>query len=53
MIIAEKEIRDYLTASKIGHLVITPYVGCPYACRYCYTSFMKRFTNEQCQRCEL
>lgn len=45
MNIAEKEVRDYLTASKIGRFAINPYVGCPHACKYCYASFMKRFTN--------
>lgn len=45
MIVAEKEVNDYLTQSKIGQFAINPYVGCPHACRYCYASFMKRFTG--------
>lgn len=45
MNVAKKEVRDYLTASKIGRFAINPYVGCPHACKYCYASFMKRFTN--------
>lgn len=45
MVIAEKQTKDLLTASKIGRYAINPYVGCPHACKYCYASFMKRFTN--------
>ena len=45
MIIKEKEVKDYLTKSKIGEYAINPYIGCPHKCRYCYASFMKRFTN--------
>lgn len=45
MIVKEKEVKDYLTKSKIGEYAINPYVGCPHQCRYCYASFMKRFTN--------
>lgn len=45
MIVQEKQVKNYLTTSKIGSFAINPYVGCPHACKYCYASFMKRFTN--------
>lgn len=45
MVIAEKQTKDLLTASKIGRYAINPYIGCPHAYKYCYASFMKRFTN--------
>ncbi len=49
MEIIEKRIvtKDYLTKSNLpdSDYVINPYVGCPHACKYCYASFMKRFTG--------
>lgn len=45
MEVKEIQTKDYLTSSKIGRYAINPYVGCPHACKYCYASFMKRFTN--------
>lgn len=49
MKIVEKKVqaKSYLTKSKLpaSDYVINPYVGCPHACKYCYASFMKRFTG--------
>lgn len=49
MDIVEKKIvaKDYLTKSNLpaSDYVINSYVGCPHGCKYCYASFMKRFTR--------
>lgn len=49
--IIEKEIqvKNYITKSNLpaSDYVINPYVGCPHSCKYCYASFMKRFTGHQ------
>lgn len=49
MTVIEKKIKtkDYVTKSNLpaSDYVINPYVGCPHACKYCYASFMKRFTG--------
>ena len=51
MEIIEKHIQvnDYLTKSNLpaSDYVINPYVGCPHGCKYCYASFMKRFTGHK------
>lgn len=45
--IQEIDTRSILTKSNlpIAGYSVNPYVGCPHSCKYCYATFMKRFTN--------
>ena len=47
MIIKEIETKSVMTKSNlpVSDYSVNPYVGCAHACKYCYASFMKRFTN--------
>jgi len=40
-------VKSVLTKSNlpVADFSANPYVGCEHACKYCYASFMKRFTN--------
>lgn len=46
-IIKETTVKSIITKSNLPvcDYSVNPYVGCTHACRYCYASFMKRFTN--------
>lgn len=46
-IVREIDVKGVLTKSNlpVADYSVNPYVGCAHACRYCYASFMKRFTN--------
>jgi DNA repair photolyase len=46
-VIQEVTVRSVLSKSGIPGMkyCVNPYVGCAHACRYCYATFMKRFTG--------
>ena len=47
MQICEKQVKGILTKTAVptGGYAVNPYIGCAHSCRYCYASFMKRFTG--------
>jgi len=47
IVIKEIKTKDIMTKSNLPvcDFAVNPYTGCAHACKYCYASFMKRFTN--------
>lgn len=45
--IKEIPVKNILVKSNlsVSDYSANPYIGCEHACKYCYASFMKRFTN--------
>ena len=46
ILIQDVETKNIMTKSTlpVGGYSVNPYVGCTHSCKYCYASFMKRFT---------
>ena len=47
VLIRDIETKNIMTKSTlpVGGYSVNPYVGCTHGCKYCYASFMKRFTG--------
>lgn len=47
ILIGDVDTKNIMTKSNlpVGGYSVNPYVGCTHACKYCYASFMKRFTG--------
>ena len=47
--VKEIQVKSILTKTNvpIGDYAVNPYIGCAHCCKYCYASFMKRFTNHK------
>ncbi len=47
IVVKEINVKGVMTKSNLPweDYSVNPYVGCTHACKYCYASFMKRFTN--------
>lgn len=49
ILIKKVDVKSVMTKSNlpVGGYSVNPYVGCTHACKYCYASFMKRFTGHK------
>jgi len=49
MTVKAVKVKSILTKSNlpVSDYSVNPYVGCSHSCKYCYVSFMKRFTNHK------
>ena len=47
LVINEIQVKSIMSKSNLPvcEYSVNPYVGCTHGCKYCYASFMKRFTG--------